>query len=170
MVLASRTMTLGSPVFGGVLVALALSHMACTTARKPEVAGAPEAPTQAAPLPPPQAPSLPPEAPPSGEDNDLVVAKVAEPIVVVAWAEPRSLPPGGGQAQLLVRVQKHGGVPYPGVEVRFKVTSGSLYSGGHVLATDKLGLTRDRITTKKTATVTVNAGGTVHTFQIPVGD
>ena len=107
---------------------------------------------------------------PKGEDPQLVVKKVEEPIVVAAWAEPKALPEGGGQSQLLVRVQKRGGAPFPGVEVRFKASTGSLYSGGQVLTTDKLGLTRDRITTKKTATVTLNAGGTRYTFQVPVGE
>ena len=90
--------------------------------------------------------------------------------MVAAWAEPKSLPAGGGQAQLLVRVQKRGGAAYPGVEVRFKTSTGSLYSGGKVLTTDKLGLTRDRLTAKKTATITLNAGGTRYTFQVPVGE
>ena len=36
--------------------------------------------------------------------------------------------------------------------------------------TDKLGLTRDRLTTKKTASITLNAGGTRYTFQVPVGE
>lgn len=134
----------------------------CRTIRKPESAQAPSPP--AAPLPPPEA------EPPKAEDPQLVVRKVPEQIVVAAWAEPKSLPAGGGQAQLLVRVQKRGGAAYPGVEVRFKTSTGSLYSGGKVLTTDKLGLTRDRLTVKKTATITLNAGGTRYTFQVPVGE
>lgn len=99
-----------------------------------------------------------------------MVKKVREEIVVAAWAEPRALPEAGGEAQLLVRVQKRGGAPFPGVEVRFKTSAGSLYSRGRILVTDRGGLTRDRITTKTTATVTLNAGGTRYTFQVPVGD
>jgi hypothetical protein len=99
-----------------------------------------------------------------------VVKKVPEQIVVAAWAEPKSLPAGGGQVQLLVRVQKRGGAAYPDVEVRFKTSTGSLFSGGKVLTTDKLGLTRDRLTAKKTATITLNAGGTRYTFQVPVAE
>ena len=99
-----------------------------------------------------------------------MVKKVTEQIVVAAWAEPKALPEGGGQAQLLVRVQKRGGAPYPGVEVRFKTSTGTLYSRGKVLTTDKLGLTRDRLTAKKTATITLNAGGTRYTFQVPAGE
>jgi hypothetical protein len=56
------------------------------------------------------------------------------------------------------------------VEVRFKASTGSLFSGGKILLTDTMGLTRDRITAKKTATVTLNAGGTRYTFQVPVGE
>ena len=54
--------------------------------------------------------------------------------------------------------------------VRFKTSTGRLYSGGVVLVTDQLGLTRDRITTKTTATITLNAGGTRYTFKVPVGE
>jgi hypothetical protein len=69
-----------------------------------------------------------------------------------------------------VRVQRRGGAAFPGVEVRFKTSKGSLYSGGKVLVTDKMGLTRDRLTTKKAATITLNAGGTRYTFQVAVGE
>lgn len=134
----------------------------CRTIRKPESAQPP--PPPAAPVPPPEA-----EAP-KADDPQLAVKKVPDQIVVAAWAEPKSLPAGGGQVQLLVRVQKRGGAAYPGVEVRFKTSTGSLYSGGKVLTTDKLGLTRDRLTAKKTATITLNAGGTRYTFQVPVGE
>jgi hypothetical protein len=140
------------------LPALALAP-ACRLVRKPEVATAPEAPSPA-----------PEPAPARGEDPQLVVKKVQEEIVVAAWAEPKALPRGGGEAQLLVRVQKRGGSPFTGVEVRFKASTGRLYSGGKVLVTDRLGLTRDRLTTAKTATVTLNAGGTRYTFQVPVGE
>jgi hypothetical protein len=134
----------------------------CRTLRKPEAARVPVAP--APPAPPPEA------EPPQNEDPQLTVKAVPDQIVVAAWAEPKSLPAGGGQAQLLVRVQKRGGAAYPGVEVRFKTSTGSLYSGGKVLTTDKLGLTRDRLTARKTATITLNAGGTRYTFQVPVGE
>src|SRR5215470_16480855 len=43
----------------------------------------------------------------------LPVKKVPEELVVAAWSEPAKLPPGGGQTQILVRVQKRGGAPYP---------------------------------------------------------
>jgi hypothetical protein len=108
--------------------------------------------------------------PPKTAEEGLVVKKVSDPIVVAAWAEPKRLPMGGGQAQLLVRVQKRGGVAYAGVEVRFKASEGSLYSHGQVLVTNQQGLTRDRLTTKKTATVMLNAGGMRYTFTVPVGE
>jgi hypothetical protein len=56
------------------------------------------------------------------------------------------------------------------VEVRFKTSAGSLYSRGRILVTDKGGLTRDRVTLKQTATITLNAGGTRYTFRVPVGE
>ncbi len=159
MILARRAAPAARLILASLLPALALAG--CRLVRKPEVAGAPPVPA-ATPTPTPEVAK--------GEDPQLVVKKVEEPIVVAAWAEPRTLPEGGGQSQLLVRVQKRGGAPFPGVEVRFKTSTGSLFSGGKILVTDKLGLTRDRITTKKTATVTLNAGGTRYTFQVPVGD
>ncbi len=99
----------------------------------------------------------------------MAVQEVSEPIVVTAWAEPRHLTEGGGQAQILVRVQKRNGVRLPGVEVRLRSSEGTLFSGGRVLVTDAQGMTRDRLTTRQTATVTLNAGGTRHTFQVLVG-
>jgi hypothetical protein len=105
-----------------------------------------------------------------GEEDLLPVRKVPEPIIVAAWAEPKALAPGGGQAQLLVRVQKKGGAAYPGVEVRFRTSSGMLYSQGAILVTDASGRTRDRLTTRETAIVTLNAGGTRYRFRVPVGE
>jgi hypothetical protein len=161
MILARRAAPATRLVLASLFPALTLA--ACRTARKPQVAGAPESP-------PSVTPALPPPEVAKGEDPQLVVKKVEEPIVVAAWAEPRALPGGGGQSQLLVRVQKRGGAPFPGVEVRFKASTGSLFSGGKILVTDPLGLTRDRITLRKTATVTLNAGGTHYSFQVPVGE
>jgi hypothetical protein len=123
------------------------------------------------PPPPPPGQPLTPE-PPSrkvDEDQALVVKKVEEPIVVAAWAEPRELPPGGGEVQILVRVQRRGGRRFPGVEVRLRTSTGTLYSAGRVLITDERGMTRDRLTTRRTATITMNAGGTRYRFQVPVG-
>jgi hypothetical protein len=100
---------------------------------------------------------------------DLRVEQASEPAVVAAWAEPRALPPGGGQAQILVRVQKEGGARFPGVEVRLRVSNGTLFSGGRTLVTDAQGMTRDRLTVRRSTVVTLNAGGTRYCFQVLVG-
>lgn len=109
---------------------------------------------------------------PSGDSVEapepLPVKKVPEDIVVAAWSEPAKLPPGGGQTQILVRVQKRGGAPYPDVEVRLSVAGGTLFSGGKILLTDARGTTRDRLTAKRAARITLNAGGTRYSFQVPV--
>jgi hypothetical protein len=117
---------------------------------------------------PPQPPAPPP---PVAEETPEPpeVKKVQEEIVVAAWAEPARLPNGGGQAQILVRVQKRGGAPFPGVEVSLRASAGTLYSGGKVLLTDRGGMTRDRLTTRQTARVTLNAGGTRYSFRVTVG-
>jgi hypothetical protein len=122
------------------------------------------------PPPPPPGQVLEPEPPAPPEDEPLPVKAVAEPIVVAAWAEPRQVPAGGGQAQILVRIQKRGGRRFPGVEVRLRASTGSLYSDGRVLVTDAEGMTRDRLTTRKTAVVTLNAGGTRYRFRVPVAE
>jgi hypothetical protein len=146
-----------------VLAPAVLCLAACSVLRTPEVTQ----PPAGEPLPP-----APAQEPAKGaeEEPPLVVKKVPEAIVVAAWAEPKRLPAGGGQAQLLVRVQKRGGGAYPGVEVRIRASEGTLYSRGQVLVTNEQGRTRDRITTKKTATITLNAGGTRYTFTVPVGE
>jgi hypothetical protein len=102
------------------------------------------------------------------EPEPLPVARAAEEVVVAAWSEPKELPPGGGQAQILVRAQKRGGAPFPGVEVRLSASSGALFSGGKVLVTDASGRTRDRLTTRGVTLITVNAGGTVYRFRVPL--
>jgi uncharacterized protein (DUF58 family) len=123
------------------------------------------------------APARPPvtgEAPrPEGEGpvssiEGLEVTRAPEEVVVTAWAEPSHLPPGGGMVQILVRAQKRGGAPFPGVEVRLKTNTGSLYSADRVLVTDRSGMTRDRLTARRTAEITMNAGGTRHRFLVPV--
>lgn len=103
-------------------------------------------------------------------NEPLPVKKAEEELVLAAWAEPPHLPEGGGQTQVLVRVRKRGGKAFPAVEVRLATSTGSLYSGGRVLVTDARGMTRDRLTTRKTATITLNAGGTRYRFRVPVGE
>lgn len=121
------------------------------------------------PPPPLPVPSVSPTPGPP-EDEQLVVKKVDEEIIVAAWAEPARLPEGGGQAQVLVRVQKRGGARFPDVEVRLRASNGFLFSAGRILITDHQGMTRDRLTTKTTATITLNAGGTRYRFQVPVAE
>jgi len=108
--------------------------------------------------------------PPTTPVEPVPVKQVEEEIVIAAWAEPKRLPSGGGQTQLLVRVQKRGGARFPGVEVSLGASTGSLYSAGRILMTDAEGMTRDRLTTTRTAVVTLNAGGTRYRFQVPVGE
>jgi len=119
--------------------------------------------------PPPAGTALPPEAG-SADEEALTVTPVSEPIVVAAWAEPKELPAGGGQVQILVRIQKEGGKRFPGVEVRLHSSGGTLYSAGRVLVTDASGMTRDRLTARKTVSITLNAGGTRYRFQVPVAE
>jgi hypothetical protein len=52
--------------------------------------------------------------------------------------------------------------------VRLSVSGGSLYSGGKVLLTDARGTTRDRLTAKGPARITLNAGGTRYSFRVPI--
>jgi hypothetical protein len=115
-------------------------------------------------------PSRPPEQPSVREEGPppLPVKKASEEVVVAAWSEPKQLPVGGGQSQILVRAQKRGGTPFSGVEVRIQVSGGTLYSQGKVLITDAAGRTRDRLTARKPALITVNAGGTVYRFRVSV--
>jgi hypothetical protein len=122
------------------------------------------------PPPPPPPPGTPLTPEPSVDEEPGPVTKVAEPIVVAAWAEPKELPAGGGQAQIMVRIQKEGGKRFPGVEVRLRSSGGTLFSAGRVLVTDASGMTRDRLTARKTTTVTLNAGGTRYRFQVPVAE
>jgi hypothetical protein len=103
-------------------------------------------------------------------NEPLPVQEVADPIVVAAWAEPKHLPPWGGEVQILVRVQKRGGRRYPGVEVRLATSTGTLFSKGKVLVTDSQGMTRDRLTAREAATIILNAGGTRYRFLVPLAD
>ncbi len=141
-----------------VLLLCAFAGGACTTLKKEP------------PLPPPPPPGTPLTPEPAVEEEPLPVTLVQEPIVVAAWAEPKELPPGGGQAQIMVRIQRRGGKRFPGVEVRLRSSTGALFSSGKVLVTDGSGMTRDRLTTRHTTTITLNAGGTRYRFKVPVGE
>ena len=110
-----------------------------------------------------------PEAPPEAAATPLPPLTAAvEPVILRAWAEPRLLPPAGGQTQIIVLARKKNGDPYEALEVRFTTTAGTLYSASKVLLTDSGGRTRDRLTTRSSATVTVNVGGTVQDVAVTV--
>ena len=116
----------------------------------------------------PRAPEA-PEAPPTPEPTPLPpVARAAERVVVRAWAEPRQLPPAGGQTQILVLARKRNGDPFEGVEVQVVSSEGALFSASRILTTDSAGRTRDRLTTRRSATVTVNVGGAIHKIEVAV--
>lgn len=121
-----------------------------------------ESPSPAAPSPVPSPMTEPPSPAP--------VKPAAEEIRVRAWSEPRLLPPAGGQAQILVLARNRKGEPAPGIEVRFSTNEGTLFSGGKVLVTDASGRTRDRLTARRTAVVTVNVGGSMRSVLVPVGN
>ncbi len=110
-----------------------------------------------------------PEPPPRPAPTPLPqVRRAPEEVVVAAWAEPPRLGEGGGQAQILVRVQKRNGRPFAGVDVQLTTSDGTLYSQGRLLTSNASGMTRDRLSTRRTATVTVNAGGTRYRFKVAV--
>jgi hypothetical protein len=136
---------------------------ACSTSR-PAVISAPSP----RPIRPSPSPTAAPATAVGTHPEPLPVEKARGEVIVAAWSEPRQMAPGGGQAQIVVRLQQRGGAPYPGVEVRIAVDQGALYSQGRVLVTDANGMTRDRLTTASTARITVNAGGTVYRFDVPV--
>ena len=110
-----------------------------------------------------------PQAPPSPEPTPLPpVARAAEPVVARAWAEPRQLPPAGGQTQILVLARKRNGDPFEGVAVQVQTTEGTLFSASRILTTDAAGRTRDRLTTRRPAVVTVNVGGAIQRIEVAV--
>ena len=163
----TRRLAILSPL---LLVAL---FPACAAKRVPPPPPPPPPAEEPAPPPPPVplAEPLPPAAPQELPklDQPGPVEAAKEPIVVAAWAEPRRLPPGGGQAQILVRVSRRNGQRLGGIEVRLATSQGSLYSSSRVLVTDASGMTRDRLTTHQAAIVTLNAGGTLYRLDVPVG-
>ena len=111
-----------------------------------------------------------PEAPPEAAATPMPpLTPAVEPVTVRAWAEPRLLPPAGGQAQIIVLARKRNGDPYEALEVRFTTTEGALFSKSKVLLTDSSGRTRDRLTTRRSAVVTVDVGGTVQEVAVAVG-
>lgn len=141
------------------MLLIALAHAACHAQPGPK---APARPTPS-PSPPTALPT-----PSSGTSGGQPA--IASGPFVTAWSEPRTLPPGGGAAQILIRVKKKGGAAYVGVQVKLEASEGKLFSRGRVLKTDARGMVRDRITTTKTSTITINAGGSVQRLWVAVGD
>lgn len=123
----------------------------------------------AAPPPPPPVLTPVPAATPIPAPTPLPkVRRAPEEVVVAAWSEPPRLGEGGGQAHILVRLQKRSGKPFAGVDVQLTTSQGALYSQGRLLTSNANGMTRDMLTTHHTATVTVNAGGTRYRFKVAV--
>jgi hypothetical protein len=154
------------------LGALSLLLLACAPHRPPVVVTT-EAPPVAIPAEtPPAEPAPTPVATPAETPREETppLAVTAEDIAVSVWSEPKRLPLGGGQAQIIVRVQKAGNRPVPGLEVRLMTSEGSLYSRGRLLVTDARGMTRDRLTTTRTAKVKINVAGTRQELVVPVGE
>jgi len=89
-------------------------------------------------------------------------------IVIAAWTEPRYLPKAGGQVKVLVRVQRVGGGPYPGVQVQLHSSAGQLGSAGKALVTDTQGMTRDILKAAPPVGVVVQSGDTRYRFQVTV--
>ena len=116
----------------------------------------------------PRAPEA-PQAPPTPQPTPMPpVARASERVVARAWAEPRQLAPAGGQTQILVLARKRNGDPFEGVEVQVQTSEGTLFSASRILTTDAAGRTRDRLTTRRSATVTVNVGGAIQTIEVAV--
>jgi hypothetical protein len=95
-------------------------------------------------------------------------SKVRSEVVVAAWAEPSRLPRGGGQVQILVRIRRPNGEPYPGVQVRVRASEGTLFSDGKPLVTDANGMTRDRLTSRRASNIVVVVSDTRHRFRVPM--
>jgi hypothetical protein len=168
----TRSCAAPGAVVAAVLLAGGLMQSCATAQRPPAVIGtpapaAPEATPAPAATP---APGATPEASPSGPAELRSLERVEGAMTVSAWTEPRRLPPGGGQAQLIVRVLKPSGRPLPGVEVRITSSSGKLFSESRVLTTDARGMVRDSLTTSQPATITVEAGGLRQRVQLPIGE
>jgi hypothetical protein len=157
------------PATALALVSLAGLWMAgcATTQRPPVVTGVP-VPSPEQPQATPQAPTPSPATPSAARDL-RPVARVDEDITLNVWTEPRRLPAGGGQAQVIVRVLRRNGRPLPGVEVRVTSSSGTLFSQGKILTTDDRGMTRDSLTTTGPASLTIVAGGREQRVELLLG-
>jgi hypothetical protein len=140
------------------------------TQRPPVVIGAPTpARTEGQPQATPAVAIPSPSATPSLDGESRALARVDGDIVISVWTEPRRLPVGGGQAQVIVRVLKRSGRPLPGVEVRITSSSGTLFSQGKILTTDARGMARDSLTTTQATSLNVAAGGREQQVELRLG-
>jgi hypothetical protein len=95
-------------------------------------------------------------------------SKERSEIAVAAWAEPSRLPHRGGQVQILIRVRRPNGNPYPAVQVHVQASRGRLFSNGKPLVTAADGTTRDRLTSKDASEIVVQVGDTRYRFNVPL--
>ena len=84
-------------------------------------------------------------------------------------ANPASLPPGGGRAQILVDAFDKNGNGLADIPVLLSTDAGTLDSGGNILATNELGRAADWLTTNKEANVKATSGSLSETVKISVG-
>ena len=162
--------------FAGVTIWGTLTLLAggCATSRPPavvvETTTVPPREITPTPTPSPEPAPAPAATPtPPAPVDTRAVTPAGEEISVSAWTEPRRLPSGGGQAHVIVRVLRRNGRPQPGVEVRIEASAGRLYSQGRILTTDARGIVRDSLTTTRSATLTIQAGGSEQRIELAVG-
>ena len=91
--------------------------------------------------------------------NEIKVTIGVPASTVTLNGTPASLPLTGGTVNLVAVVFGTNGTPVSGGAVTFSTTNGTLASGGSTVYTDAQGEARDTLNTDKTATVTVQAGG-----------
>lgn len=91
-------------------------------------------------------------------------------VIVAAWAEPATLPAGGGHARIIVKVQRKGGSPLANTRVRLRSRPGTLESRGRTLLTDGHGVVQDRLKTARSASVDVYARGIRYRFRVLVSE
>jgi hypothetical protein len=166
-------MTRRSSAFFTLLACLApaaLLSVSCAPQRPPAIAGQPPPATLHSPT--PIASPSPTPTPATPAEELPLPSGTKGRIALSVWSEPKRLPAGGGQAQIIVRAQKPGNRPTPleGLNVRIRTSEGSLFSEGRMLATDARGMTRDRLTTSRTAKVVVDVEGAREEIFIPVGE
>jgi PKD repeat protein len=83
-------------------------------------------------------------------------------------ANPASLPPGGGRAQILVDAFDKNGNGLADIPVLLSTDAGTLDSGGNTLTTNELGRVGDWLTTNKEANVKASSGSLSETVKISV--